>query len=79
MSFRLLPVLWMLLAASAADPSFTSFLAAVSLADLPLDTGLPQRTLAPLEGAADCGDGEEDEQLRHRVSPRPRGEPVGSF
>ena len=46
-----------LLAASAADPSFTSFLAAVSLADLPLDTGLPQRTLAPLEGAADCGDG----------------------
>lgn len=46
-----------LLDASAADPGFTSFLAAVSLADLPLSTGLPQRTLAPLEGAGDCGDG----------------------
>ncbi len=46
-----------LLDAAAADPGFTSFLAAVSLADLPLSTGLPQRTLAPLEGAGDCGDG----------------------
>lgn len=46
-----------LLDAAEADPSFTSFLAAVSLAELPLDSGLPQRTLAPLEAAADCGDG----------------------
>lgn len=46
-----------LLDAAAADPSFTSFLAAVSLADLPLASGLPQRTLAPLEAAGDCGDG----------------------
>lgn len=46
-----------LLDAADADPSFTSFLAAVSLADLPLSTGLPQRTLPPLEGAGDCGDG----------------------
>ena len=46
-----------LLEAAAADPSFTSFLAAVSLADRPLESGLPQRTLAPLEAAGDCGDG----------------------
>lgn len=46
-----------LLAAAEADPSFTSFLAAVTLADLPLDSGLPQRTLPPLEAAGDCGDG----------------------
>jgi len=46
-----------LLAAGEADPSFTSFLAAVSLADRPLESGLPQRTLPPLEAAGDCGDG----------------------
>jgi len=46
-----------LLDAAAADPSFTSFLAAVSLAERPLESGLPQRTLGPLEDAGDCGDG----------------------
>ncbi|MCA9532236.1 MAG: hypothetical protein KC593_01105 [Myxococcales bacterium] len=46
-----------LLAAAAADPSFTSFLAAVALADRPLASGLPQQTLAPLEAAGACADG----------------------
>lgn len=46
-----------LLAAADADPSFTSFLAAVSLAERSLESGLPQRTLPPLEAAEDCGDG----------------------
>ncbi len=46
-----------LLAAAEADPGFTSFLAAVSLADQPLSSGLPQQTLPPLEAAGDCGDG----------------------
>lgn len=46
-----------LLDAAEADPSFTSFLAAVSLAERSLESGLPQRTLGPLEAAEDCGDG----------------------
>ncbi len=46
-----------LLAAAAADPSFTSFLAAVALAERPLESGLPQQTLAPLEAAGACADG----------------------
>ena len=46
-----------LLAAARADPRFTPFLAAVALADLPLESGYPARTLPPLEAIEDCGDG----------------------
>ena len=41
-------------------------------------TAAAQRTRRARHGPR-SRDGEEDEQLRHRVSPRPRGEPVGSF
>ncbi len=46
-----------LFAAADADPRFTPFLVAVSVAELPLDTGYPRRALARLEGIEDCGDG----------------------
>ncbi|MEM9072601.1 MAG: hypothetical protein AAGE52_29100 [Myxococcota bacterium] len=46
-----------LLAAADADPRFTPFLAAVSLAKLPLSSGHPARLLPPLEAIEDCGDG----------------------
>ena len=46
-----------LLAASAADPRFTPFLAAVSLAPMPLSSGYPERVLTPLVAIEDCGDG----------------------
>ena len=46
-----------LLEASERDPRFTPFLAAVSLAPLPLSTGYPRAVLGPLEAIEDCGDG----------------------
>lgn len=46
-----------LLEASERDPRFTPFLAAVSLAPLPLSTGYPRAVLPPLEAIEDCGDG----------------------
>lgn len=46
-----------LLEASNDDPRFTPFLAAVSLARMPLSSGDPERVLAPLLAIEDCGDG----------------------
>jgi hypothetical protein len=46
-----------LLDASADDPRFTPFLAAVSLARMPLSSGYPERVLEPLLAIEDCGDG----------------------
>ena len=46
-----------LLEASARDPRFTPFLAAITLARMPLSSGYPQRVLGPLEAIEDCGDG----------------------
>ena len=46
-----------LLDASAADPRFTPFLAAVALAPMPLESGYPARVLPPLVAIEDCGDG----------------------
>lgn len=46
-----------LLEASERDPRFTPFLAAVSLARMPLESGVPEALLAPLEAIEDCGDG----------------------
>lgn len=46
-----------LLDASDNDPRFTPFLAAVSLARMPLSSGYPERVLAPLVAIEDCGDG----------------------
>ena len=46
-----------LLAAGRADPGFSSFLVALGLARMPLESGLPQKALAPLVAVGDCGDG----------------------
>lgn len=46
-----------LMNASDNDPRFTPFLAAVSLARMPLASGYPERVLAPLLAIEDCGDG----------------------
>ncbi|MFK8002290.1 MAG: hypothetical protein AB8H86_22025 [Polyangiales bacterium] len=46
-----------LMSASENDPRFTPFLAAVSLARMPLSSGYPERVLAPLLAIEDCGDG----------------------
>lgn len=46
-----------LLEAGRRDPGFTSFLVAVALAPMPLESGYPQRVLPPLEAIEDCGDG----------------------
>lgn len=46
-----------LMHASENDPRFTPFLAAVSLARMPLSSGYPEWVLAPLLAIEDCGDG----------------------
>lgn len=58
-----------LLAAAQTSPRFTPFLAAVALADMPLESGVPASLLPPLEALEDCGDGTSDSCRRTALFP----------
>ncbi|MFK7987764.1 MAG: hypothetical protein AB8I08_17235 [Sandaracinaceae bacterium] len=58
-----------LLDAAQQSPRFTPFLAAVALADLPLESGVPAALLPPLEALEDCGDGTSDSCRRTALFP----------